>query len=263
MRFITQKNRSILREMVITDFKVRYQGSLLGYAWTVLKPLFLFAVLYVVFVQMLRFGSDIPNYPVYLLLGIVLWGFFSEVTLTSMNAIVGRGDLIKKISIPRYLPIISGSISALINFSINLLVVFIFAFINGVEPNASWLLLPIFVIELYFFALAIGFILGAIYVKYRDVTYIWEVFLQAGFFLTPIIVPLSQYPAAFQKLLFLNPVAQVIQDSRWSLVTHQTVSSWDALRFPFILIPFIVIIISIIIAYYYFRSQAKDFAEYI
>lgn len=249
--------------MVITDFKVRYQGSLLGYAWTVLKPLFLFAVLYVVFVQMLRFGSDIPNYPVYLLLGIVLWGFFSEVTLTAMNSIVGRGDLIKKVSIPRYLPIVSGSVSALINFSINLMVVFIFALINGVDPMLSWLLLPFFVIELFIFSLAIGFILGTVYVKYRDISYIWEVFLQAGFFLTPIIVPLSQYPAIMQKVLFANPVAQIIQDSRWSLVTHQTVSSWEALRFPYILVPFLIIIITVVIAYFYFKSQAKDFAEYI
>jgi len=96
MRLFTDKNKSILREMIVTDFKVRYQGSILGYAWSVLKPLFLFVILYVVFVKFLRIGGDIEHFPIYLLLGIVLWSFFAEATITGMNSIVNRGDLLKK-----------------------------------------------------------------------------------------------------------------------------------------------------------------------
>jgi ABC-2 type transport system permease protein len=107
IRFLNQKNRSILREMVVTDFKVRYQGSVLGYAWSVLRPLFIFVILYIVFVKFLRIGGDIPFFAIYLLLGIVLWQFFSDTTNTAMTSIVARGDLIKKISIPRYLVVVS------------------------------------------------------------------------------------------------------------------------------------------------------------
>ena len=168
MRFLTQKNRSILREMVSTDFKVRYQGSDIGSAWSVLKPLFLFAILYIVFVKFLGVGKGIPHYGVALLFGIVLWSFFAEATVTGMNAIVNRADLIKKISIPRYLVVVSSVSSAFINLIINLLVVLLFAIIDGVDPLKTWLLIPLFVIELLAFALALSFFLISLYVKYRD-----------------------------------------------------------------------------------------------
>lgn len=261
MRFITQKNRSILREMVITDFKVRYQGSLLGYTWTVLKPLLLFATLYIVFVKFLRIGGDIPHFPVYLLFGIVLWGFFAETTATAMTSVVGRADLIKKVSIPRYLAVVSGSMSSLINFSINLIVVFIFALINGVEPMLSWLLLPVFIFELFVLSTAIGFFLSALYVKYRDASYVWEVLLQAAFYATPILYPITMVAEKYQKIIMLNPMAQIIQDSRWAFVSHQTVSSWKLFDIPVLFIPVTIVIVVTILSVLYFKSQAKDFAE--
>ena len=123
---ISRRNRILLRELVVTDFKLRYQGSVLGFAWSLLKPLFLFAILYVVFGLFLRIGGDIPHYPVYLLLGIVLWTFFTEATNQGMSAIVDRGDLIRKINFPKYIVVISCTLSALINLGFNLLVEYIF-----------------------------------------------------------------------------------------------------------------------------------------
>ncbi|HSX05507.1 MAG TPA: hypothetical protein VLF69_03505, partial [Candidatus Saccharimonadales bacterium] len=115
MRYLSKKNRAILREMVVTDFKVRYQGSLLGYLWSVLKPLFLFAILYIIFTYVFKVGKGIPHYPVYLLLGIILWNFFTEATIVGASSVVSHGDLIRKISIPRYLVVAASSVSALIN----------------------------------------------------------------------------------------------------------------------------------------------------
>lgn len=247
--------------MVSTDFKVRYQGSVLGYAWSVLRPLFLFLTLYVVFVKFLRIGGDIPNFPVYLLMGIVLWSFFTEATSQAMTSVVARGDLIKKISIPRYLVVASSSFSALINLGLNLIILLIIALINGVRPMESWLLLPIFIIELFLLATAIGFFLSALFVKYRDASYVWEVLLQAGFYATPILYPISLVAEKFQKLLMLNPVAQIIQDSRWAFVSHETLSSWKVLDLPYLLVPFLFIPVLIVIATKYFKSQAKYFAE--
>src|SRR3990167_4499788 len=99
----SRRNRILLRELVVTDFKLRYQGSALGYLWSLLKPLLLFAILYVIFVEFLRFGSDVEHFPLYLLLGIVLWGFFTEATNQGIQAIVSRGDLIRKINFPKYI----------------------------------------------------------------------------------------------------------------------------------------------------------------
>src|SRR5437868_2321876 len=186
----SKNNRTLLSELVRTDFKLRYQGSVLGYAWSLLRPLLLFAILYVVFVKFLKIGAGVPHYPVYLLLGIVIWNFFLEMTSQSLGSIVGRGDLIRKIRIPRWIIVLSSSISALINLFLNLLVVVVFLFINHVDLLRTILWLPLLIVEVYAFSLGLSLLLSAAYVKYRDVNYIWEVILQAGFYLTPIIYPI-------------------------------------------------------------------------
>jgi ABC-2 type transport system permease protein len=261
MRFITQKNRAILREMVVTDFKVRYQGSILGYAWSVLRPLFLFIILYIVFVKFLRIGGEIPNFPVYLLMGIVLWGFFTEATSTTMTSIVNQGDLMRKISIPRYLVVVSAAFSAFISLGLNLLILLVIAFLNGLRPMESWLLVPIFILELFIFAIALGFFLSALFVKFRDASYVWEVLLQAGFYATPILYPISIVAEKYQRLLMLNPMAQIVQDSRWAFVSHQTLSSWKVLDIPLMLVPFLFISFMVVVSTIYFKKESKYFAE--
>jgi ABC-2 type transport system permease protein len=159
------RNRALLRELVLTDFKLRYQGSALGYLWSLFRPLFLFGILLLVFGYIVKIGSDMPHYGVYLLLGIVLWGFFVEATNNGLQSIVGRGDLIRKINFPKYIIVISGTISALINLGISLIVVFVFMFFSGIELRSVALLLPLIILELYIFALALAFFLSALYVN--------------------------------------------------------------------------------------------------
>lgn len=182
-----RRNRVLLGELVKTDFKLRYQGSALGYLWALLRPLLMFAILYIVFAKLLKFGGDVPHYPVYLLTGTVLWNFFTECTGLGIQAIVSRGDLLRKINFPKYIVVLSATSTAVINLLINLVVIIIFALINGVLPSWSWLLVPFSIIELYAFALGISFLLGAINVKYRDVTSIWDVLTQALFYAVPIL----------------------------------------------------------------------------
>lgn len=261
---ISRRNRILLRELVVTDFKLRYQGSALGYAWSVLKPLFLFAVLYLVFDQFLRLGRDIEHFPVYLLLGIVLWTFFAEATNLGLQSIVSRGDLIRKINFPKYIIVVSGTISSLINLTINLTVVVVFIAINGVDISWSALLIVPLVLQLYVFALAIAFFLAALNVKLRDVGYLWEVFLQAAFYATPVLYPLqmvieeSEFAA---RVIMLNPVAQIIQDARYVLVTHDTVTIWSLFHDWKIMIPFAIIVVLLIMAATYFRKSSRYFAE--
>lgn len=262
---LSRKNRILLRELIITDFKLRYQGSALGYLWSLLKPLFLFTILYIVFGQFLKIGGDIPHFPVYLLLGIVLWSFFTEATAQGLSAIVGRGELIRKINFPKYIIIVAGTTSALINLLLNLLVVFFFIWINGVELTWSALLLPLIVLELYIFALALAFFLSAFYVKFRDINYLWEVGLQGAFYATPILYPLSlviQQSEAAAKVLMLSPMAQMIQDARYLLITPETTTGYILFQgYWYFYIPYIIVIVTIIGSSIYFKKSSKSFAE--
>lgn len=261
---LSVRNRVLLRELVVTDFKLRYQGSVLGYAWSVLKPLFLFAILYIVFDKFLKLGRDIEHFPVYLLTGVVLWSFFTEATNNGLQSIVSRGALIRKINFPKYIIVISGTISSLINLAINLVVILIFILINGVDLTwMSLFVLPL-ILELYIFALAIAFFLAALNVKFRDIGYLWEVFLQAAFYATPILYPLQMVIDQSElaaKIIMLNPVAQVIQDIRYVLVTADTIRLYDIVHGWKVLIPFAIIVFISILAVVYFRRSSKYFAE--
>ena len=212
----------LLKQLVKTDFKLRYQNSVLGYLWSLLRPLALFAILYVIFVKFLKVGSGIPHYPIYLLLGIVLWNFFAEVTTSSVGAIVSKGDIMRKINFPRYVIVLSGSFSALINLFLNLIVVGVFMIIAGVTLRPVAILAPLLIVELFVFSLAIAFFLSAAFVRFRDISYIWEVIMQGAFYATPILYPISLIPVNAAKILLLNPVAQIIQDLRFVLITDQT-----------------------------------------
>ncbi|HPF31077.1 MAG TPA: ABC transporter permease [Candidatus Saccharibacteria bacterium] len=261
MKYLNSRNRAILHEMVRTDFKVRYQGSLLGYMWSLLKPLMLFAILYVVFTYIIPLGKDVPHYSVYLLTGIVLWNFFIESTNLGASSIVARGDLIRKIRIPRYLVVVSSSVSALINLGLSMIVVFVFALFDGIAPSIEWLMIIPIVIELFIFAQGLSFLLSALYVKYRDITYIWEIFLQAGFYGTPILYPLTAVPESLQKIFFINPLAQIIQDARYFIVTDSSVTIWSIVHSYKVLIPFVVILVISTIGGLYFKRRSKFFAE--
>src|SRR5579872_5120786 len=160
----SKRNRILLAELVRTDFKIRYQNSVLGYLWTLLRPLFIFAILYVVFVKILKTGGTIPHFGVYLLLGIVLWNYFVEVTTGSVGIIVGKGDILRKVSFPRYIIVLAGSFSALINLVFNFIVIGIFIILAKTQISPSIVFLPLLIFELFVFSLSLGFLLSALYV---------------------------------------------------------------------------------------------------
>ncbi|MBR2658443.1 ABC transporter permease, partial [Candidatus Saccharibacteria bacterium] len=262
--FLYKNNRVLLKELTITDFKLRYQGSVLGYLWALLRPLMMFAILYIVFAKLLKIGGDIPHYPVYLLTGTTLWSFFTECTSQGIQAIIQRGELLRKICFPKYIVVVSSTLTAVINLMINLVVVVIFALINGVTPSLTWFVVPLLIFELYTLALGISFLLGAINVKYRDITSIWEVLTQALFYAIPIIYPIAMVATTSTtaaKIILLNPISQIIQDVRYCLITKETITTWNFINNPFVkIIPFIIVIIFLIWGSWYFRKKSKRFA---
>lgn len=252
----------LLKQLIKTDFKLRYQNSVLGYLWSLLRPLALFAILYFIFVKFLKIGTDIPDFPVYLLLGIVFWNFFAEVTTMSVSAIVSKGEIMRKINFPRYVIVLAGTFAAFINLLLNLLVVAGFMIANKVEIQASAIFAPLLILELFMFALAAAFFLSAAFVRYRDVSYIWEVIMQGAFYATPILYPLSQIPVREAKILMLNPVAQIIQDLRQMLVTSETTTIAELYGSRWIrFVPMAIATLCLVSAMLYFRKRSKSFAE--
>ena len=262
---LNRKNHILLKELTKTDFKLRYQGSVLGYLWALLRPLLMFAILYIVFAKLLRIGNDIPHYPVYLLCGTTMWSFFTECASQGIQAIVNRGDLLRKISFPKYIVVVSATLTAVINMLINLVVVIVFALINGVTPTWGWLLIAIPLVGLYLLSLGIAFLLGSINVKYRDITSIWDVLTQALFYAVPIIYPISlvtESSITAAKIILLNPISQCIQDIRYFLITNETITTWNYIDNKFIaFIPIFIILALLIFGALIFRKKSKFFAE--
>lgn len=265
LEVFNRRNRILLNELSKTDFKLRYQGSILGYLWAIIRPFLMFGTMYLVFAKFLRFGDEIPHYPVYLLVGTVLWNFFIECTNQGIQSLLIRSDLMRKIAFPKWIIVLSATTTALINLGINFVVIILFSFFSGIAPNLGWLLVPFLILELYLLSLGLALLLGSVNIKYRDVQSIWEVVVQALFYAVPIIYPIQMvatYSNFTAHLLMLNPIAQVIQDVRSLLVTDATLTSWEILpHFLLNFIPLLLVGLVFIAGMFVFKHKSKYFAE--
>lgn len=266
-----KKDSILVRALVRTDFKLRYSESVLGYVWSILKPLAMFTILYFVFAKVFRVGEVVPHYAVYLLMGVMLWNYFSEVTNSGVTAIAEKGDLMRKINFSKSTIMISKSASSLINLGLHSIVLIVFMIGFGVDVQFRLLIfVPLLLLEFIVFAYAVSNILATAYVRFRDISYIWEVVLQALFYATPLLYPLSfvidNYSLLAAKILLLNPIAQIVQDLRTILVTTSTSgpeqvygdSAWIARS-----ISIGIVVLVLIISRVYFSRHEKRFAEYI
>lgn len=265
LEVFNRRNRILLNELSKTDFKLRYQGSILGYLWAIIRPFLMFGTMYLVFAKFLRFGDEIPHYPVYLLVGTVLWNFFIECTNQGIQSLLIRSDLMRKIAFPKWIIVLSATTTALINLGINFVVIILFSFFSGIAPSLGWLLVPFLILELYLLSLGLALLLGSINIKYRDIQSIWEVLVQALFYAVPIIYPIQMvatYSNFTAHLLMLNPIAQVIQDIRSLLVTDATLTSWEILpHFLLNFIPLLLVGLVFIAGMLVFKRKSKYFAE--
>lgn len=247
------QNLLIIKELVLAEFKLRYQGSVLGYFWTLVKPLMLFGVIYLVFSVFMP--APVPHYPIYLLLGVLIWNFFSEATLIGMNALPTRRDLITKIYFPRTTIILASTISSLITLLLNLIVLAIFLFLSGLYPTWYSLMFIVYIAELFFIATGITFILSTMYLFFRDMMHIWEILLQIGFWLTPIIYSVQIIPFKYHRYIYLNPLARIIEYSRDIFVNHHLPS------FSLNFVLFIMTLAIFLTGLFIFKSQEHKIAE--
>jgi ABC-2 type transport system permease protein len=253
----------VVRVTAAAEFKLKYSGSALGYVWSVVKPLGLFAMLYVVFGRFMRLGN-FPHYPLYLLIGIVLWTYFADASVLSMYSLVNRGNLISKLAFPRLIIPLSVSTTTAITLVINLGVVGCFLAANRIVPRVEWLLVIPLLLYLIAVTLGVGMILGPLFVRLRDVSQVWELVLQLMFYASPIIYPVEFLPQWWKPIAFLSPFVQIIQDARWAILPRSTpvdtaTSIYGGLWGE--LVPLAVAVLIIGGGYLFFRREAPSVAE--
>lgn len=201
-----------------TSFKLRYQGSFLGYIWAILNPLALFLVLNFVFSSIFAKGGGIENYSLQLLVSLMLFMFFSEGTNAGMNSLKGRAQLVTKIYVPRWTLILSSTIHSAMVYTTNLIVVFgFFVWYQYMPSVGSILLFFLLSLTMYILIVSAAFILGPLIIRFKDIGLIWDVVLRVMFYATPILYPLTVLPEWSHKILLLNPVAFIIHFNKEAL----------------------------------------------
>ena len=200
--------RELIKVFAITDLKLRYKNSILGFFWSILEPLLMLTVLYLVFSYILR--SDVENYPMFLLIGLITWNMFSRGTSMATNSILARSGIILSVPLPKIIFPLSSVVTSFLMMLFELIVFVGFIVVFQFQPPITALILPLSFIPLFIITVGISLGLSSLNVLYRDIGYIWTVIVQAGFFLTPIIYQIDIFPETMQKILMLNPMAHIV-----------------------------------------------------
>jgi ABC-2 type transport system permease protein len=249
--------------MSVTEFKRVYFGTVLGYLWSLIRPLMLFGVLLFVFTQVFKIGSnEVQHYPVFLLLGIVLFTFFQESTTNAVTSVVSQEGVVRKTQFPRLVIPLSTVLTGAFNFLLNLVVVFAFVFAFGVEPAWTWLLFPFALIALFALTAAVSMALSVLYVRFRDIAIIWIVLAQVLFYATPILYPVDFKPD-YEHLLMINPLAVIFEQVRvWILAEPQAPTAVEAAGGWLGLLPAAAIFVAVCaFGAWIFKREAPRIAE--
>jgi ABC-2 type transport system permease protein len=251
--------------LAVTDWKLRFYGSALGYFWSLLRPLLLFAMLLFVFSQIIRIGGDVEDYPVVLLIGVVLFSYFSEVTGDAVESVLDREQLVRKVSFPRMVVPLSVTLAGSFSLVLNLAMASVLVLAVGVEPRLSWLLIPIPLACLVVLATGVAMLLSALYVRYRDVRPIWEVATQGLFYATPIFYPvefLIGEGELLTKIVMASPLAVIVVEARRLVLGPQSTSAADAVgSTTFLLIPLAILVATAVTGFVVFNRMAPRAAE--
>jgi ABC-2 type transport system permease protein len=247
--------------MARVEFKLRYFGSVLGYLWSLIRPLLFFVVLYVVFTKLFHFGRGVRHFPVYLLTAIMLWTYFVETTSGGVQCLVNREDLLRKVRFPRLVIPLSVAMTAAFNLAISFIVVIGFALASGVTPELSWLQLPVLALLIAILAIGIGMMLSVLYVRFRDMNPIWDVVVQVLFYLCPIIYTAGEYKGAV-RIAMANPIAAILTQMLHAFVDPRqpNVAVWIG-GTARLLIPLGIIVGAFVVGLWFFTREAPRIAE--
>jgi ABC-2 type transport system permease protein len=249
--------------LAVQEFKLRFFGSVLGYLWSLMRPILLFGVLYVVLTHAVRIGGHAKFFPVILLTNVVLFTFFAEATGGAVTSVVDRENLVRKIHFPRLVVPAAVVLSAAFNLVANLVAVLVFLFASGVQPRLSWLETPLLLLALAVFAAGIAMLLSALYVRLRDLRPIWEVVLQALFYATPIIYVIERIGnGAFRHAMMGNPLAAILQQVRHAVIDASAPSASAAIGGSVrLLVPAGIVVGVFLLGLWVFNREAPRVAE--
>jgi ABC-type polysaccharide/polyol phosphate export permease len=247
------KNWDIVREFAIADFRLRYHDSMLGYLWFLLSPAMMFGVYYFVFTQVL--AIRIPNYALYLILGIVSYNFFQDCTFSAMYSLNAKASIIKKIYFARYLIVFSSTVTAIFSFVMNLGIVLVVVLLTRGIPPLIWLV-PVAFVCLVLFCTGVGLLLAALYVRFHDLNQIWNVLVLAIFWLTPVVYNVTALPESTQIIMFISPLARILMMFRYYLL-------YDFFDLQFFLLTILSSVIVFAIGFLVFRKYQDGFAEHL
>lgn len=199
-----KQNRFLFEELVKRDFTKKYKRTVLGMLWSVLGPLMTLGVMALVFTQF--FGKTIEHFVIYLFCGNLIYSYFKESTSTGMTALYDNSGIFSKVNVPKYMFLLSKNVSSLINFGINLVILFIFCIIDGVVFSWKFFLLIYPICCLVVFNLGMGLILSAMYLMFRDMKYLYDIFTLLLMYVSAIFYSIDAYPQQVQYFFYLNPV---------------------------------------------------------
>jgi len=264
--FSLRQQLRVLSVIAGAEFKLKYAGSFLGYVWSIIKPLALFTMMYLVFGHIFRLTSVSHYYPVSLLIGIVLNTFFADATLITMSSLVARESLLRKLSFPRVVIPVSATLTAAMTFFINCFVIVAFIAWNHVTPRLDWILIIPLLVELYLYVLGISLILATLFVRLRDIGQVWELCLQLLFYASPVIYPIGFLPPWARRVAFFNPFTQILQDVRhivlYNDLSPNRITAGHALQsYGGRLIPIVVVLAIFGGGYYFFKREEPWLAE--
>ena len=258
-----RRSLELLYLFAVTEFKKTYFGTVLGYAWSLARPLMLFAVLVTVFTQIFHLGK-VPHYPVLLLMNIVLFGFFQEATLIAVGSVVGQEAIVRKTQFPRLVIPLAVVLTALFNLLLNLVVVFIFILASGVTPTWTWLLFPIVIALLIGITTAVSMIVASLYPRFRDLAIIWTVFSTVLFYATPILYTVGNLVGhpTLRRIILLNPLAPIFELARkWIIQPSAPSPAAAAGGYAQLLAPIAIYIGVCVLAVWIFGREAPRIAE--
>jgi len=256
----------VLRVIGFIEFKARYEDASLGYVWSLVKPLAYLGVLWLVFAHLLRTANQTEDFTLFLLIGVLLFLFFVDAVTAMLPSIVEGGATLRRLAFDPILIPLSTSVAIGITFCVNLVAFVVFAVIQRAAPRLEWFLLIPLLAELYVFTVGLGLLLSALYVRFRDVGQVWELAASLLFFASAVFYPVGILPDWAQKVAFLNPFVQVMQDIRHVVlggasgpydVSAETVFAGAGGR----LVPIVIVVLLFIAAVVFFRREGRYFAE--
>jgi ABC-2 type transport system permease protein len=246
----------------LNEFRKTYFGSALGYLWSLVRPLMLFAVLYVVFTKIIRF-EGIAHYPALLLFNVVLFGYFSESTGGAVGSVLAQEGIVRKTQFPRLVIPLSPGVVALFTLALNLVAVLIFILASGIAPMWTWLLFPLILLPLMILTAALSMLLSALNVRFRDVGIIWVVFAQALFYASPVIYPLESAPAGWiKRIVLINPITPILTQARAWIIDPNAPGAISAAGGFVHLLPAIAVFLLVCVSgVWVFNREAPKIAE--